>query len=114
MLDPRPDQCNVTGTLGINPAARTSWQALQQALLDLDRPTPCRADPDAWTDPRDPEAAEMAGSLCTGCPVSELCDSFANANHERAGIWAGRSRTPTLGRRPANQPSKETALCNVV
>jgi len=96
----------VTSAFGIRAAAVPSWLALHGALMDLPSPTPCAADPDSFTDPR-PEDVDYITGLCTGCPVLELCDAFATANKETAGIWAGRSRVPTRGRPAA--PSKETA-----
>lgn len=92
--------------LGIRPSAVGAWQALQLTLLDLDRPTPCRSDPDSFTDPR-PEDVDYTANLCLRCPAIEQCGQFATANRETAGIWAGRSRVPTRGRPSA--ASKETA-----
>lgn len=94
--------------LGVRPAALPAWQRLQAALAQLDGPTPCRADPDAWADPSDAEVAEMAEHLCQRCPVIELCGIFADANKENAGVWAGRNRQPKPGR-PAVQSKEETA-----
>lgn len=96
-------------TFGIRAAALPAWLDLQHALARLDRPTVCASDPDSFTDP-DPADVEYLASLCTGCPVLALCDLFATANRERSGIWAGRSRVPTLGRRPANL-RKEVSPC---
>ncbi len=83
--------------LGIRTAARPAWQRLQHALLDLDRPVPCRADPDAWTSD-DVEQRAIASRTCSSCLVIRLCDAFANVNREAGGIWAGRERTPKRGR----------------
>lgn len=90
---------------GIRPSAVGAWQALQRALLDLDRPTPCRADPDAWCDPQ-PEDVDYTANLCRRCPVLAECDQFASVNRESSGIWAGRDRTPTRGRSAAQREDK--------
>lgn len=85
--------------LGIREAALPAWLALHGALVALHRPVSCRASPDAWTDPRPADVANTA-NLCLRCPVFALCNRFATANRETAGIWAGRSREPKR-RRPA-------------
>ena len=89
----------VTVELGIATAAAGTFRSLAAALGRLDQPTPCYADPETWTSPGvDPEAAALAEQLCRRCPVLAECGQFADANHERSGIWAGRNRTPRPGR----------------
>lgn len=90
-------------TFGVKASALPAWERLQQALGRLDRPTVCRTDPDRWADPGDAETAEYAANLCRRCPVIEECSTFATANQEISGIWAGIDRTPQRGR-PAAQP----------
>lgn len=34
-----------------------------------------------------PTAAALA--ICQGCPVRERCADYADANHERHGVWGG-------------------------
>lgn len=97
--------------LGIRPAALPAWLALHGALMALHHPVPCRASPDAWTDPR-PEDVAYTANLCRHCPVLAECGAFATVNREISGIWAGSDRTPTRGRPAAYNPKKETT-CSV-
>lgn len=92
----------MTSSLGIRASALPAWRELHDALMALPRPTVCASDPESFTDP-DPDDLAYTTALCTGCRVFALCDAFATANKESAGIWAGRDRTPTRGR-PAAQP----------
>lgn len=88
----------MTAGLGIRPQAIGAWVALHRAIADAARPTPCRADPDSWAEPVNPEHADAAAALCQRCPVIDACRRFADANTERTGIWAGTNRTPKRGR----------------
>jgi len=93
-----------------NPAVG-AWRELHSALLDLTTPTVCASDAESFTDPA-PEYVAYLATLCTGCPVFALCNTFANVNRERdGGIWAGKHRQPRRGR-PAAEPKERTAACS--
>jgi len=98
----------VTSSLGIRRSALAAWHGLHHRLAELTEPTPCQAEPHAWTEPVDADTAEMARHLCNTCPAIAACDAFATTNRECSGIWAGRSREPKRGR-PAAQPEGATA-----
>ncbi len=94
--------------LGIRTAALPAWRDLHVALSNTDRPTPCQANPDAWTGDGDSDMADAAAQLCQEwCPALAECNTFATVNRESSGIWAGIDRTPRRGR-PAAQRQEET------
>lgn len=93
-------------SLGIRPAALPALRALLAAIGESG-PTPCMANPDAWTGDVEPDMTEAAVELCVGwCPVLTQCGNFATANRETAGIWAGKDRTPRSGRPAAEQKAR--------
>lgn len=96
----------MSGILGVRADALPAWRALHDAISDAARPTPCRSEPDTWADPPTAELAATAAALCSRCPALEQCRAFADANNERAGVYAGQLRTPKRGRPDAEH--KET------
>lgn len=70
--------------------------ALHAEVLRLDtegRPTPCRTDPDPFTSDR-ADVRARAAQACALCPARRPCRLYAEAQGERAHVWAGRDRTP--------------------
>jgi hypothetical protein len=55
-------------------------------LVEQDLSRPCLRDPEAWFPVQ--ETPELAGSLCGGCAVRELCLELALRRREY-GIWGG-------------------------
>lgn len=98
----------MTAGFGIRQAARPAWRELHEALVRLDRPVPCRSDPDAWTSD-DAEQRARASRACSDCPVIVLCDQFARLNRENANVFGGLDRTPRRGRPAATQKVRTTA-----
>ncbi|WP_353647959.1 WhiB family transcriptional regulator [Nakamurella sp. A5-74] len=100
--DPRRDR-RMSAILGIRADALPAWRALHDAIADADRPTPCRSEPDTWSDPATTELADYAATLCGRCPAVEQCRIFADLNREPAGVWAGALRAPRRGRPPTTR-----------
>jgi hypothetical protein len=51
-----------------------------------------------WLD-EDPAFRREAARRCHGCPVFEPCGTAAEARQERFGVWGGRDRTVTPGKK---------------
>ncbi|MBN9610998.1 MAG: hypothetical protein BGO26_16680 [Actinobacteria bacterium 69-20] len=86
-----------TLTIAIRADAMDAWTELQRALTDAG-PVPCLADPAAWTS----DAAEVrayAARACRRCPVLAECATFAEANREPFGVWAGLDRANGINER---------------
>lgn len=64
-----------------------------------------QTDPDAFYPEKGCSSAE-AKRVCQGCPVREICLEFALANHERWGIYGGKSERE---RRKIEQQRKAAA-----
>ena len=81
---------------------RPAWQAVAA----------CRGlDPDLFYIDRGESTAE-AKTVCASCPVIAQCLDFALANHEKFGIWGGRSeRERRRLRHVARQPAKHVCPC---
>ena len=100
--------------LGIKPDAVPAWRTLSEALdklADAGRPVACTKYAAAFfSDNADDR--EAASGLCSRCPIVALCASFAIANDERNGIWAGvdfgnrsaRQAAHAPGHSPQSQP----------
>jgi WhiB family redox-sensing transcriptional regulator len=61
---------------------------------------PCRSDPDLFFS-SDPDDIAQAQRICASCPVRAECASFAEANGEMFGVWAGVDRSALSRRRPS-------------
>lgn len=69
--------------------ASDAYQRLTAALVTL---TPdCTDDPLFTAD--DLTAADKAtcAAICTTCPLFELCETYAQLDRPKAGVWAGRT-----------------------
>lgn len=64
--------------------------------LDLRRPdwqkdAACRGmGPELFFPPRG-ESPAAAKAVCATCPITDKCYEYARTNHERAGVWGGRT-----------------------
>lgn len=99
--EPRPD-------IGLRDSARPAWRALVAALVELDRlgiRTPCAEDPAAFLGD-DFDLRQQAAKRCGLCPVRAECGTFASANRETVGVWAGRDRTWGAGAELERRRSK--------
>lgn len=98
--------------LGIPPVAVPAWRALTASLED--REPCCSSDSHLWFSRR-PDETEAACHRCHGCHALTACGEYAEAAHERAGVWAGHDRTRrgrTQRRTQATEGELATALAS--
>ena len=71
----------------------TSWADLDRAIQDEGGVVPCQNAPDFFfeMDGDHYRSFNLARSLCDGCPVKNLCLSYALDNDEPFGVWGGLS-----------------------
>lgn len=89
---------------GIRPEALPAWVSLGLALDDMadQGQTPiCRQRPHQWTEDAPEHARKDAAEACNFCPARNACGAFADANHERSGVWGGADYTPLTKKRKA-------------
>ena len=67
--------------------SRTSeaWAAMTTAMIDT--APACQGD-DRFTD--DEQAISELAPICRGCPLFDLCATFAELERPKAGTWAGK------------------------
>jgi hypothetical protein len=77
------------------PATRVSvehpFTRALRGLADVGRSTPCQSDPASWFADQAHRRAEAARA-CAWCPALQPCATYAAANNERHGVWAGVDR----------------------
>ena len=80
---------------GIPPEAAPAWRRLQAGRrLNV---TPCDGRPE-WISESRTDRREAA-RLCAGCPIADLCGTYASTADERAGVWAGHDMTSPAQRK---------------
>lgn len=62
---------------------------LPDFLAQIAAPTPCRDNPDMWTDGASRDDRERAAAHCRTCPVITTCAQWALPRAEELGIWGG-------------------------
>lgn len=73
------------------PPARAwvEWVALQVALVELGRRTPCVREPEVWFSGGQSARLVEAVEGCGWCPVRVVCAAYGVAADERDGVWGG-------------------------
>jgi WhiB family redox-sensing transcriptional regulator len=71
-------------------ARQQPCRALAHVDVDWTAAACAGLDPDPFH-PRRGENAAAAKTICRACPIQADCLAWALANHERHGIWGGRS-----------------------
>jgi hypothetical protein len=59
----------------------------------------CLGREDRWVDYEEPPSDARARMMCAGCPVFEMCDTYAKVGHPAWGIWAGQVHGRSLADR---------------
>lgn len=79
---------------GIHAARRRLFEAVGKVTA-AGRQTPCQRDPEAFTPEGKPGpiARAAAASLCSSCPVVDLCHDYAETAGETWHVWGGVDRT---------------------
>lgn len=73
----------MTGRFGTRPdEGDTSWMAQGHCRALTNR---------SVMHPEDIAGVVVAKTVCAGCPVTEQCLAYAIRNHERHGVWGGKS-----------------------
>ena len=78
--------------------ASEAYERLSAALLDVD--PSCAGVDEFTTDTPTADAIERMRPICAGCPLLELCGSWADLERPKVGLWAGkvyRSYKPRQG-----------------
>ena len=69
----------------------TSLTDLNRAIEEVGS-VPCENAPDFFFDAEEDHRPYMAArKLCAGCPIQNVCLSYALDNHEPFGMWGGLS-----------------------
>lgn len=71
----------------------STYLRLRMAQAALTTPTPCEADPEAFTSD-DRHEREEAAEACAHCPLLAPCGAYAELADEGWHVWAGVDRTP--------------------
>ena len=81
-------------------------------LVEDDESLPCRVnDPELWF-AESPSDVEFAKTLCTDCPVRDLCLDGAKQRREPWGVWGGQLFAQGVvipRKRPRGRPRKNEA-----
>lgn len=89
-------EVDLTSTL-VRPSAKKQWDALNEAkqnLIHANMDWNCK---DRWEEfalysDENAPTAEQAEEMCSGCPLLQLCDTYATAQRETDGVWGGKQR----------------------
>lgn len=69
-----------------------AWEPLAAALEDY--APPCNGRDMFTSDGLTDEDRELCASICAGCPIADMCGTYASAAKVDSGFWAGVDRSP--------------------